>query len=324
MFLNVRHHDIQELEPILILDTEIVLEKWNRLSHLQTGKLWQQISYSGRSSPILYHSTDRKKPIPKIGEFCPVIFEVETYGPEAAVTVAQERLDIFRSILNLSSILGRVTVRSEPKYLSSVLPTPIYGIFDHSGNLVTNYYTVEKYDYRKVSISEEQQVNVRRLLSIFDHPLKYPDTGYHILGIISLYQEALDISSQRSAYLAMWRVLESSVTFGGERVTQRDVIRRIATLIDINPLFRDTLALLAELRNDLVHSGKFLEKGDDALATLKLITDTCLMRLLSLAHDLPNVNELREYLQLAPRGASDLARKERVISFIQDRKRETL
>lgn len=317
MFLNLDRSDIQDLEPISILGDKIILKQWNDLSPLKTDDLWQRIRSSDPSNPIWLQLGQYKR-LPNTFDLLPVLLDVETYGPEAAVTVANDRLDVLRAILNMSALLGSfIYFRSEPKHLSAILPTPIYAIFDFSGNLVDTYYTIERYDYKKTRIQDTQLSNIKYLLPIFDHDLTYPDTEHHVLGLMRLYQAALDIGSPRLAYLPMWQVLESAVTFRGERLDTKKIRSRVSNLFKIDPLFEDALKVLADLRNELAHSGEFLERGDDAFFTLKLFADECIRRLLALAKDFPTVHELRDYITYATLGDGVLARKKKVISSIQ-------
>lgn len=323
MFLNIDRRDIEQIEPISVLGDNVPLKRWGQLSFLSTDELWKEVELLSRTNSVL-QGRDQGDLLPKKSIFQPVLFDVETYGPEAAVAIAEDRLDILRAILNTSMVLGRFTYfRSEPKHLSAVLPSPIYGVFDSSGNLVWPYYTIERYDYRKARIRDKQLSSAEHLLRIFSQPLEYPSTNHQVLGLLRLYQDALDITLPRQAYFAMWQVVESAVTFnkeGREGLSPRDVVGRVSTLTgqDPFPFFRDALRLLADLRNDLVHSGEFLERGDDALFMLKLVADTCIMRLLSLAKDFSTIEELKEYISLVSLGDSDLARKETVISLIQE------
>ena len=320
MFLNVDRSDILNLEPISILGDRIVLKQWDELDPLKVDDLWQQVWSRDRTNPIFWQ-TGQNEPVPHIGTFRPVLLEVETYGPEAALAIASDRLDILRSILNMSAILGVFTYfRAEPKSLSSILPTPIYGIFDSFGNLVSTYITIEKYDYQIARIRgkhEKYLSNAKYLLSIFDHELKHPDTHHHILRLIRLYQGALDIVSPWPAYLAMWQVLESAVTLRGERVANETLRKRISSLTQLDPLSQDALNLLDGIRNELVHAGVFLEESDDAFFTLKLIADKCIVELLNRATDFSTVNDLREYFTYATCCNAVLDRKKQVISTIQ-------
>jgi hypothetical protein len=317
MFLNLDYQDIQELEPISVLGDKILLKQWGELSALRTNDLWRRIQFWDRSNPILLR-IDQKGAVPNLTVFQPVLFDMETYGPEAAVAMASDRLDILRAILNISSLLGGFTyVRSVPKHLSTVLPTPIYGIFDISGGLVSTYYTIEEYRYTKAKIDARQLSNAKYLLPLFAHNIRYPDTYHHILGLMRLYQDAIDISSPRPAYLAMWQVLEAAVTLGQEKVPHREIVPRVSALLQIDPLFQDAVKLLADLRNDLVHSGKFLARGDNAFFTLKLIVDDCLHRLFALARDFPTVHKLRDYVEHITLSDSALERRRKVVSTIQ-------
>jgi hypothetical protein len=317
MFLNLDRRALKELEPIFILGDEITLVEWDELSHLKVNDLWHEVAVFARSNPILLR-VDSEKPIPRMTVFQPVLVTLTTYGPEAAVATASDRLDILRAILNMSSLLGKFTYfRSKPSHLSSILPSPIYGTFDDSGQLVITYYTTEKYVYTRSTIKEQQFANVQYLLPFFAKHVQYPDTYHHIAGLMRLYQDALDINLPRPAFLAMWQVLESAVRFRQEKTPQREIASRVSALIEPDPILHDALKLLTNLRNDMVHSGEFLERGDATFFTLKLIADACLSRLVALANGFPTVHSLCDYIENVTLGDSALKRKMEVLSTIQ-------
>jgi hypothetical protein len=321
MFLNVDCRPIQHLNPITILGDQISIKTWNDLSDLDTGDFWKRVlQVHRRRSRTLLLQGDRGKPIPKTMTFEPVLFEVEACGPEAAESIAEDRLKVFRSILNSSQLIGRFTYfRSEPKPLSKVLPSPFYGIFDALGNYVTMYYTVEGFHYSKTKLKEKQLEKIEYLLPIFAQDLRYPSTLYHVLRLLRLYQEALDILAPQHAYLAMWQVLESAVTFPGERISHSVIIRRVSCLLQIDPssLFKDVLKLVTRLRHDYVHSGEFLDRSDSIFFLLKLFVDECIRRLLTLADDFPTIHDLEEYFVNVSLGDAVLERRKKAVSTIQ-------
>ena len=318
MFLNVAEN-IRDLEPISILGDKLVIMSWNDSSKLKIDELWKEISLYHPSNP--FFALLDNKPTPRMWDFVPIILTTKSYVAEDAKSNAEDRFDILRAILNLSALRESVTFyRSEPKQYSIFLPTPVLGLFDLKGNLVTPFRTVEKLartDYNKSVLKDTWLSYARKLLLLFEQEVKSSSTEHHILGVLRLYQQAIDMSSTGSAFLGMWQVLESAVTFGKENVDNQEIASRVCMLVGLDPLFRNGLKLFTEMRNDYVHNGNFVQEGDDLLPTLKLIAESCIFRLLYLAKEFHTVQELRAYLQYYSLGDSDLSRTINVIASIQ-------
>ena len=282
MFLNV-DESIRSLEPISILGDVLSVKSWNELSPLRVDDLWKEKHLMGRSNAIF--ATVENKLVPRSWDFMPVLLSLKSYGPEAAVYLASDRFDVLRAILNMSVLRGHITFFSEPKQLSVFLPTPVFGVFKSDGTMVSSYRTTEKYDYhdyRKSTIEDAWLPKAKSLLPFFEQELKYPSTSQHVLGLMRLYQAAIDLNSTSSAFLGMWQVLESAVTFGKENIRQSELVSRVSTLLNMDSMFQHSLKVLKETRNQLAHNGEFDEDDDDLLRILKLIADVCVSTLIGL------------------------------------------
>ena len=318
MFLNVGEN-IHDLEPISILGDKLIIKTWNDLSTFRTEELWKEISLNYPSNPIFAFLGNKQRP--RTWVFSPILLTAKSYVAEDAKSIAEDRFDILRAILNLSGLRESVTFyRSEPKQYSIFLPTPVLGLFDMKGNLVAPFRAVDKLDpddYKKSPLKDTWLSSARRMLPLFEQEVKSSSIEHHILGVLRLYQQAIDLSSTESAFLGMWQVLESAVTFGSENISNQEIASRVCELVGLDPLFRNGLKLFTEMRNDYVHNGNFVQEGDDLLPTLKLIAENCIIRLISLVADFHTSQELRVYLQYYPLGDNELSRTMNVIAAIQ-------
>ncbi len=269
MFLNVDSTSINGIKSFSIIGDLLKFKDWNELKDFDIEKIWKEVGFHDRSNPIL-REIEENRFFPNSFNFSPIILEINTYSQEAAIEIANDRVDILRSIFNISVILGGFTYfRSQPKALSKILPSPIYAIFNERGHLDNVYYTTEKYDYTREKIPEERKDSINYLLSIFATEPNPSSSLYFLLNIIRQYQKALDISLPQTAYLAMWQVLESSISMGDTINLNREIEARVSVLVELDPLIKDVLHVLTHQRNDLVHSGIFPERGDDLFFILK-------------------------------------------------------
>jgi hypothetical protein len=318
MFLNV-DDSIRELEPILILGDQIVIKKWNELVELKTDDLYKEITLHRPLNP-LFVSLDNKY-LPRSSHFLPIMFTTQSYFPDDGAKIAEDRFDILRAIINLAALSESVTFfRSEKKQDSIFLPTPVLGVFDTNGRLVQprclfDYF--DRSDYAKTTLKDPWLSTSRRLLSLFKGELKSSSIEHHILGLLRLYQQAVDTTSPAPAFLAMWQVLESAVTFENEHINNQEINSRVDALLNLNPILKNSLKLFTNMRNDYVHDGIFDQDGFDLFPTLKLIAENCIFRMVELANQFSTINELHDYLIYNSLGETELNRRMKVIEFIK-------
>jgi hypothetical protein len=116
MFLNADNSGIRSLgTTVSILGKEMFIKSWDELGSLKTDEFWNDVKLNLLSNAILARVNDNLVAI--TWDFVPVQFEVTTYGPEAAVSLAQEEFDALRAFLNMAVIRGRFTLFSQPANL---------------------------------------------------------------------------------------------------------------------------------------------------------------------------------------------------------------
>ena len=322
MFLNVDPSTISEFAQVNLLGETLSLISWNDVKGMDTSDLWQEVKFQDRNNPLLWDIPDLNKPAPDAVSFTPFLFVTKTYGPEAAVEIASNRMDLFRAILNIPSSLGQYThFRSQPKALSEILPSPIYVIFDEHGKRKSIYFTIEKYEYKQKKIPNDRISSIRFLISkiTVDHATN--TTWSYLINILRLYQKALDTTTTEAAFLTMWQVLENCIGLGEELTRNRDIQSRLSVFLQADPIALEMIDIIIDKRNRLVHSGKFLEDGDRIFFILKLITDSIIRRFIYLADRYPTLPELKDYVSFSSLGDSDLARKQAVIEKITEERK---
>lgn len=322
MFLNVDTSTISEFAQVNLLGETLSLISWNDVHGMDTSDLWQEVKFQDRNNPLLWDIPDLNKPAPDVVLFTPFLFVTKTYGPEAAVEIASNRMDLFRAILNIPSSLGKYTYfRSQPKALSEILPSPIYVIFDEHGKKKSVYYTIEKYEYKQKKIPNDRISSIQFLLSkiTIDHAAN--STWNYLINILRLYQKAIDTTTTEAAFLTMWQVLENCIGLGEELTRNRDIQSRLSVFLQADPITLEMIDIIIEKRNKFVHSGKFLEDGDRIFFILKLITDSIIRRFIYLADRYPTLPELKDYVSFSSLGDSDLARKQAVIVKIAEERK---
>lgn len=317
MFLNIDHQSIPDYKSVKILDNAIRFISWQEVSALDVKGLWEEFYYRDRKNQLVNKYGEDKKPLPDYMTFTPVLLETETWGPEAAVEIGSDCIDLVRAVFNIPYTLGGFTFfSSQPQALSKVLPSPAYVIFTDDGKRDSVYYTIELFHYKKEKIDQRKKISFDYLLSKISVPPPENSSWKYLLDVLRLYQKCLDISSTEIAFLTMWQVLEKSVCLGDEWTKNRDIQKRASVFVKMDPISLDMLNIVISQRNKFVHFGQYLEKGDAMFSNLKLITDAVIRSFIYLADQYPTLQELKEYVSLSTLGDSDLERKKYVIEKI--------
>lgn len=315
MFLNLDYRSATKFKDISLIHDSIEFISWERFSEFDVNSLWKQLEFERRSKIILSKTDDSF--YPKTLTFTPIVLEISSYDIEAAIDFANEKIDLLRSFINASFSLLQYTIfRSEPKELSKILPTPFYAVFDEDKKFIKVYHTIEKYSYSNVKIPPNRMKFIDHLFDIYSNQKSDNDLYSYLISVLRQYQRALDMVHPETAYLAMWRVLEYSVSFGEEGIKNDQIKSRIKILINPNQYQKDVLTLVTDQRNSLVHSGIFPEKSDNIYFILKDIVDHIIYRLILLSYEFDSIIELRQYLRFAERGDTDLLRTKNVIEKI--------
>jgi hypothetical protein len=317
MFISCKADDLEEFYNLALAGSQLIITDWDQLDPLDVGQFWQTIIFH-RLAPSLFHDFGDDSHFQRRLDFTPVVVSMNTFGPAAAVELAQNAFDLFRVCLNLPVISGHFSYfRSTPKALSPILPTPVYGVFAGDGHFKTVFTTIEKYEYKRVKISSKHASAAKSYLEKVNR-ISSKDIGGRVVRLLRLYQDAIDIHSPRQSYLALWHVLEGIADIEASEIQQREIEKRVTTLLHPDPVTKQLLHVLVDRRNKLVHTGDFPDDPDRLYFALKLIVDAALYELLQLAERLETPHHLDEFLSMASLGDTVLERKLDVIQYIRE------
>jgi len=322
MFLNIAPLTIGIFSQVTILGETLKFISWQDVHEMDISGLWREVKIHDRNNPILWDVSEPEKLAPHSDKFTPILYEVNTYGPEAAIELASDRIDLLRAIINTPSALGSYTYfRSQPGALSKVLPSPIFVFFSEEGKRISVYHTIEKFNYNQIKLSQDRISSIQYLLSKVSSLPAPHCTWAFLINVLHLYQRALDTTTTEAAYLTMWQVLENCIGLGEELTRNKGIQSRIISLLQADSLTREIIDIIVDKRNKLVHSGEFLEDGDRLFFILKLLTDSIIRRFINLADQYPTLSELKEYVSLISLGDGVLERKQSVIGKIIEERR---
>lgn len=325
MFLNINRHSLKELMKIKIMGDTMQFIDWEELNKFDIDKFINEIAFFDIRNAVLM-DIGGNQPIFDRMKFSPILFKSNTYGPEAAIELAEDIVDVLRLMFNIPSVVGSyISFRSLPKAISKILPSPVFGIFDEHGRFISPvYYTIEKFDYNQIwQIPIDRVDSIKFLLEKLESKPDPKSSWNFVLNTLIQYQRALDIELVEPAYLAMWQVIENGVGLGERIRLNRDIEKRILSFVELTPIQRDMLHMLIQNRNDLVHSGTYPKRGDEIFFILKLITDAVIRSLINLANTFDTTTEMRDYIKYHSLSKEELIRKTDVIKKIEEFRKST-
>jgi hypothetical protein len=209
-------------------------------------------------------------------------------------------MDLLRATLNLTMSLGTWPLASsEPSPLSSILPSPLYGVFGDDGEYLEYHYTFQPYCYRKKPLGKDNVEEALDLINQYNQASK-DDLTRFLVQSLTLYQDGLDSTVDRTKFLALWQVLETLTLNSPDPKIQ--VEKRVATLLELHgkdDIARALVDVLARIRHDFVHEGVFPPTANNLVAALKFIVDSVIRRLFYLARHISTVPELEAYFKYA-------------------------
>jgi hypothetical protein len=201
-----------------------------------------------------------------------------------------------------------------PKPLGVSLPPPIYGVFQAGGDYETLYYTIERYDYKAIKFERDSGLLVEKLLR---HIATASEEMQSLLiEVLLKYGQAMDTMDWRSAFLALWQILEAVSLQTSASLKMKEVVKRIGNLIGAKPPMKDLIDSVAQSRHLLVHQGKFSEEGLVEVNFLKIIAEAAINALFVNAKRFPTRSLLEEFYKHATLGNSVLRTRRKVIGKI--------
>ncbi len=256
--------------------------------------------------------------------FTPISVTGKWRSKDEAASTAIKAFDLLRVLLNLTDQYGRFTVRfgGRDRPLASVLPSPIYGIFDKDGNYSSLYYTAELLEYRSRSIDAEQIDGAIELARTFREAPAGKSTAKLLVEILLNYSAALDTSDWRQGFLSLWQCLELATLQTEHSFDMKKVASRVKVIAQHHQLTSDLLDYLRDARNELVHTGRFSKEGALQVNLLKFIVERVINFLASNLRHLPTRSHLEAFYRHASGGDSELTIHREVIDLIRDRRNQ--
>lgn len=240
--------------------------------------------------------------------------EVEARSNREAIEIANQDFDLVRLAFNCiyaDNLMYSMSGRRRPL---AEIPSPHYwGVFSVSGNFRESYHNPHPQTLPIKRPIRNEIVAAKRMLRRFD--VEHRDNSILRLyeDAVRRYNDALDTTDWRQAFLDLWRVLELISFPTSDRYSMDEVADRIAGLLGNHWALRDLLSSLAHSRNKLVHTGAFPTSALDEVNLAKAMVEHSLGAIWSLRRRCPTKADLVEYHQVSRRQVSDIKRLERAL-----------
>lgn len=254
----------------------------------------------------------------------PFVAEIAARDPHEAFRRVNDVFHLFRSAYNLLDIENSFVAIMGHRNLGTLLPPPLYGVFNDAGVCEATYTSPLGRRFDAVRLTPERAAEACSMLREATAP-DASETRTMLVDLLRLYGHAVDTADRSDAFLNFWRTLEFA-TFGGRdrRYDMADVAKRATALLDNDEVDRAFLTALSRIRNDLVHRGHFADEGLKEIELLRKMVEACIDSLRKFAAEFPTWEELEQFYEYAPAssqptGVRQLGTKQRVIELILQR-----
>jgi hypothetical protein len=233
----------------------------------------------------------------------------------------ESSFDAFKGFTEFQfNIGGRSWGGDDPRAL---VPHPKWYLAQsESGRIEVSTFIVSKNKViEPVSISEKE-VEAFQERSVFMKEVPQEKTTESlIVDSLRLYSQAMDHRFRDGCFLGLWQVLETIALSDEVNGKTRKIRARVEWHGDRLGLpgsgIRNTLNVLADKRNDVVHRGiKCIE--DDDINVLKILVETALYWLIGVKSDLPTVRHLSTYYKFRTAGDTEIDSVSDTLDYIQD------
>ena len=222
-------------------------------------------------------------------------------------------LNLYRSYLNFSNNLHHpysFSIGARRKPINQILLGPIHTLHNTNGQLATEELWIEE-DYREpcktfdpIVVGEyEKKINLAHEFIGKAKKLPYKESFEEALF---RYNDALDGYDYNNAFIKLWSVLELLTNTLNE--PYKTTIRRVAFLYEDYKVVRQSLEILKEYRNSIIHKG--IAAGDIQvfIYELKGYVEYLLLFLLNNRFNFSSFEEVAEFCD-QPRDTAVLNRK---------------
>jgi hypothetical protein len=255
-------------------------------------------------------------------DFTPIMAMVEGRNSHEAFREAGRAFDLFRSLLTVAGQFGRMYKRFgyQLKPLGSILPSPVYGVFESGGAYLEYWYSTKTYPMYERSLVQSSQVRVARSLAKrLACAVGGAGTGSLVVEAVEKYGDAMDAREWRHCFLIFWQILEL-LTLQTNGLNIKQVTNRICALLGQDQLTADLLRVLYDTRNELVHLGRFPAEDEQGLIEINLlkhVVDASLGAMLAQLTRVPDRDTLDKFYRHATLNDTELARLERVVRNVR-------
>ncbi len=319
--------DYRILFPFHVSGSWVARKRWFSVLGMRFRRVgWQQVSaLSGwgqlwKTAQDHFLLQNRQDDLDSIWRLTPLLVDVQARTYQDAFDQASSNFELLRALFNLVRGYGlRRFTTGAPKPLGASLAPPIYGVFRTDGDYEALYYTIERYQYESIRFKRDEGLRVEKLLRLIATASE--EMQSLLIEVLLKYGQAMDTTDWRSAFLALWQILEIASLQTSASLKMTEVVKRIGNLIGAKPPMEDLIDSVTQSRHLLVHQGKFSKEGLVEVNFLKIIAEAAINALFVRARSFPTLQSLEEFYKHATLGNSTLRTRRKVIDTILSSRR---
>jgi hypothetical protein len=309
--LNVTTGAPATRRTIRVLDDPFHRASWSRI---QRTDGWSELvsrasaTYDlSRGSPLLRHTT-------------PLLLDVKAPSSADAFRRGLESFELLRATLNFPVTAFRVSwCVGRPSPLARVRAAPFYGVFDADWSHQGSYIAPADVTSGPMDVRGEHWSQTLRILRQLRASRITDGLRAILIRVLGLYQDALDSTEWRMAFLCLWQAVEALTLQSRMRVDMREITKRLHALLGRKDVDADVVEYLRQVRNPLVHEGVFSDAdgGLQDVNVLKVVVERGIETMLGNARTLYSVERWGAFYDLVARDHRRLADCESVARYIR-------
>lgn len=202
--------------------------------------------------------------------------------------------------------------------LASVAPPLFFAVGDlndpdKAESLFSTYRVVSagKIDDRVLQVVRERLRDMRRVADLYPFFTK----------VVMRYGMGLDAYSLTERFLWSWQSIECALSGSEEMRNTKQIANLAAAVLGNDQFWAGIMHALADLRNQLVHPGSFIEGDQQINSAIRYAAAHVVYRVFNIALELESLNALAAYFQLVTRDDTTINSTIRAAKFIAESRR---
>ncbi len=264
-----------------------------------------------------YQMLSESKIANNFADFTFITTKVTTSSSNDAFWVAYRALSLFRSLGNFVLSYGTETIMMSPPHcLGLINPPRLMFIFDENRKYIEHWFNSDEFKFDTLTLEAQSLTTIAKTVYRFE---RIPQTSVKniLTNCFTVHQYALDETEYGYIFLNMWQILELISLKDQSGITEDKVKNRIKIIFGRDTLVSDTLDILFNKRNHLVHEGQLSNFTLADVNQVKNLTEATMRFLFRNSDKLKTISDLQSFYENLDRDNAEIDKKIGILRFIK-------